>query len=330
MDIHPSGLGLEIPSDLSMIDSFPTWKDFVRDNFPWLEVGSRSKDNFAAQVSSWRLGSSALATIRSMNTEVTRTAHLASRSDAGYVKLMWQVAGAMEIEQDRRRSIIQPGHACVCDTARPYRVGLADGSQFAVLTLPYEALPGWERISQKLCGAPLADVVTARAALGALMALLRTPPGSDNEGSDNVLRAIQWMLSASLHRSASQAGTEDRNASRLNKAQQHILQHIDDPNLNPDEIAAALHMSRRALYLLFKEYKMTPARMIHDLRLERCQKALADQAQRGRSITEIAFDHGFADCATFSRLFKGQYGMSPSEWRAQSLQAYPVDPSELN
>lgn len=331
MDIQTSGLGPDIPSDLAMIDNFPTWKDFVRDNFPWLEVGSRSREHFAAQVSSYKLGSSALATIRSMNTEVTRSPQLASRSEAGYVKLMWQVSGAMEVEQDKRRSIIQPGYACVCDTARPYRVGLADGSHFAVLTLPYEALPGWERISQKLCGSPLADVVTARAALGALMALLRTPPTSDAEGSENVLRAIQWMLSASLHRSASQAGAEDRSTTRLTKAQQHILKHIDDPNLNPDEIAAALHMSRRALYLLFKEYKLTPARMIHDLRLERCHKALADPAQRTRSITEIAFDNGFADCATFSRLFKTQYGVTPTEWRSQSLRGCVIiDPTDLH
>lgn len=329
MDIVSSGLGPEMQSDLSTIKSFPIWKDFVRENFPWLEVNSHAKDDFSAQVSSYKLGTSGLATIRSMRTEVTRTSHLAERSDAGYVKMMWQVSGAMEIEQDKRRSIIQPGQSCVCDTARPYRVGLADGSQFAVLTLPYEALPGWERISQKLCGSPLADAVTSQAALGALMALLRTPPTSDAEGSENVLRAIQWMLSASLHRSANLAGSSDRSASRLSKAQQHILKNIDDPTLSPDEIASALHMSRRALYMLFKQYKMTPARMIHDLRLERCYKSLADNAQRNRSITEIAFDNGFADCATFSRLFKTQYNMTPTEWRAQSILGY-VPEIDLN
>lgn len=310
---------LERESNLAMIQGIFGWRDFVRENFPWLEVGSTAKDSFKAEVQSHRLGASALATIRSANTEVTRTSHLAERSDAGFVKVMWQVAGTMEIEQDRRRSLITPGEACICDTARPYRVALSDGSQFAVLTLPYEAIPGWTKISQRLCGAPLQDSVTARASLGALMALLRMPDQGDAEGSENVLRAIQWMLSASLHKSALIPGVVDRDASRISKAQMYVLDHLADPDLNPDDLASALHMSRRALYLLFKEYRMTPARMIHDLRLERCHKALVESIHKGQSVTEIAFENGYTDTATFSRLFKTQYGITPSECRQKAL-----------
>jgi AraC family transcriptional regulator, positive regulator of tynA and feaB len=81
------------------ISSLAQWKDYVREHFPWLEIsgGSRLK-GFGAEVNSLSLGTSALATIRSSETEVHRTRQLAERADAGYVKLMWQLSGSMEIE----------------------------------------------------------------------------------------------------------------------------------------------------------------------------------------------------------------------------------------
>jgi len=307
---------------VDQIRDFANWKNFVRDNFPWLEVNSEARSTFEAEVQALHFSASSLATIRSLSTEVTRTPHLAARSDAGYIKLMWQLAGALEVEQDQRRSLIDVGQACICDTARPYRVSLSDGCHFAVLTLPYAAIPGWERISQRLCGAPLADTTTAHAALGALMGVARAAPQTDSSGVDNVMQAVQWMLAASLHQSASHTTGTNRDMLRLGKAREHILAHIDDPNLSPDELASALHMSRRALYLLFKEYRITPSRMIHDMRLERCRDALSDARRASLSVTEIAFDNGFVDPATFSRLFKTQYGVSPTEWRRKALSEF--------
>jgi transcriptional regulator GlxA family with amidase domain len=40
-----------------------------------------------------------------------------------------------------------------------------------------------------------------------------------------------------------------------------------------------------------------------------------------RSVTEIANDAGFADCAHFSRQFKDVYGLSPSTRRLQPPRA---------
>jgi AraC-like DNA-binding protein len=51
-------------------------------------------------------------------------------------------------------------------------------------------------------------------------------------------------------------------------------------------------------------------------RLERVMSDLADGAQRGRSIAEIAYGWGFADWSTFSRAFKAAFGITPSEARA--------------
>lgn len=302
------------------ISNLTQWKDYVRNHFPWLEVrgGSRLR-GFDAEINCLSIGVSALATIRSSETEVHRTRQLAERADFGYVKLMWQLTGSMEIEQDNRRSVLVSGEACVCDTARPYRVAVMENSQFAVLTLPYGALPGWEQISQKVCGSLLQDKVTSRVALSALLTLSQTSQAVDSEGSDDALRAVQWMLTASLRRTALRESNANPSGGRFGKAQSYVLEHLGDPTLDAEELASALHMSRRSLYMLFKEYRMTPGRMIHDLRLEFCHKALSDPSQQHRSITDIAFESGFQDSASFSRLFKMQYGTSPSEFRRKAM-----------
>lgn len=300
---------------------FGPWKDFVHDNFPWLEHRDHSCGEFQAEVSAYRFGNGVLTTISAGAIEVIRTRHLAEASDAGFIKLMWQMSGELQLEQDRRQCLLLPGHAAVCDTARPYRIRLSEHAHFAVLMLPHDACPGWEHISQKLCGAQLPEDPTTRAAFGALTALTGLPDSASAGGSDTVLQAVQWMLSAALHKAAGELRAGAYQNTRLSRAQRHIIEHIGDPGLGAEGLAAALCMSRRSLYMLFKEYRLTPAKMIHDIRLEHCREVLGDSARQHRKITDIAFDHGFGDYATFSRLFKAQYGATPSEYRMKTRDA---------
>jgi AraC family transcriptional regulator, positive regulator of tynA and feaB len=306
------------PVNSERVRDFRSWMDFVHDHFPWLEHRNHSDGRFEADVSSYRVGAGALSTIRVGASEVIRTRHLAETSESGSLKLIWQMAGDMRIEQDDRSSVIEVGQATVCDTARPYRIRLSERSNFAVFMLPYSSCPGWEHISQKICGTRLAEGSTIRAALGALMGLTTLPHDPQDGDNDTVVQAVQLMLSASLHRSATERGaTAFRNA-RLSKAQRYIVEHIANPELDANNLAAALGMSRRSLYMLFREHDLTPAKMIHDIRLEKSMRVLADACQLHRKITDIAFDLGFSDYATFSRLFKAHYGITPSEYRLKA------------
>lgn len=38
-------------------------------------------------------------------------------------------------------------------------------------------------------------------------------------------------------------------------------------------------------------------------------------------MAEIAYRYGFSDQAQFSRLFKAQFGMTPSDWRRRARSA---------
>jgi len=50
-------------------------------------------------------------------------------------------------------------------------------------------------------------------------------------------------------------------------------------------------------------------------RLERCSTALRDPHQRRHNISEVAYRWGFNDLSYFNKAFRGQFGMTPGDWR---------------
>lgn len=305
------------PDNIQVVDGFQRWKDFVRENFPWLEHKNHVTGQFEARVSSCEVGSGSLSTIQVSASEVVRTRHLAEASEAGFLKLMWQISGALSVEQDGRENVVSEGEATVLDTARPYRIVISDAAKFAVLTLPYETCAGWEHISQKLCGTKLNECPATRAALGALIGVSSVPYDPADSANGTVIQAVQLMLSSALHRAASKQGVIAFEDQRLSCAQKYVAANIGDTSLDANDLASALCMSRRSLYSLFKRHGTTPTKMITNLRLDRCRQVLGDGTQIRRKITDIAFDMGFGNYATFSRLFKSKFGATPSEYRQQ-------------
>jgi len=297
------------------LNGFRDWRDFVNRHFPWLEHRNHCGSTFAASVSAFSFGDGGIATIKASASEVLRTRALAEAAESGHIKLVWQLAGTMAVEQDRRSTVIRRGQSTAIDSTRSYRCRWSDDAHFAVLTLPHGACPGWERISPKLCATALAECHSLRAAFGAVLALTDPVFGERDEVGDSVLRAVQSLITTSLHQSAGDLDKDGHGNARLRKAEQHIVARMADPALDPDDLAAALCMSRRSLYMLFKAHRLTPSKMIQNVRLQRCRQALDEPANRSRKITAIAFDHGFSDYATFSRLFKQQFGVTPSEFR---------------
>lgn len=305
------------------LHSFQALKEFVHDHFPWLELCDRSSPGFDADVTVYRVGGNLFSTVRTCECEAVRSRHLAEASQAGYIQVMWQLSSWTEGEQDGNSFRLEAGDVCVCDTARPYRIRLADRSRVAVLMLPSEAFPNWEHSGRRICGRRVAGSVATRAALGALMSLNNQPADVVASEGVPVVTAVKWMLHGTLLGDHATGTGEDPCDSLFAKARRHIVAHVSDPALGPDQIASVLCMSRRSLYLLFKAHRLTPSRLIHDIRLDLAMRALQDPGQSHQKMTHIAFDAGFADYATFSRLFKAHFGITPSAFRSAERLADP-------
>jgi transcriptional regulator GlxA family with amidase domain len=101
---------------------------------------------------------------------------------------------------------------------------------------------------------------------------------------------------------------------RVRRALLMMEQNLADP-LPITDIARRLRLSTRQLERLFQAVmEVRPAAFYRQLRL-RYARFLLDTTDR--SVTDIALEAGFADCAHFSRQFKAMHGFSPSGSRGE-------------
>lgn len=108
-------------------------------------------------------------------------------------------------------------------------------------------------------------------------------------------------------------------ASRM-LAIEYIESHLYDPELTPTTAALACGMTPRYLHLLFAAQGETAARYILRRRLEDCARALGAPTHPDRTITAIAFDHGFNSPTHFGRAFRARFGMTPRRYRDRRRQ----------
>jgi AraC family transcriptional regulator, positive regulator of tynA and feaB len=96
-----------------------------------------------------------------------------------------------------------------------------------------------------------------------------------------------------------------------------IEHHCADPDLTPDMVAAALGCSRASLYRAFFRHGAGVAEVIWATRLDRTWRMLTSSSHRGLRVSEIAARCGVLEQATFNRMFKRRYGLTPREARGE-------------
>lgn len=90
-----------------------------------------------------------------------------------------------------------------------------------------------------------------------------------------------------------------------------IHKNISDPQFNVDTLASALNMSRSSLHRKIKGVsELTPNEFILLVKLKKAAKYI----QEGYRVNEVCFIVGFNSPSYFSKAFKKQFGISPTEW----------------
>jgi transcriptional regulator GlxA family with amidase domain len=117
----------------------------------------------------------------------------------------------------------------------------------------------------------------------------------------------------------------DLNDMRLRRAVRIMNEALAAP-ICVAELAKKVNISTRQLYRLFRAvFRKSPSDYHRDLRLNRAAWLIGHTS---RSITQIAFECGFADSSHLSRIFRQVHGISPSLVRRAQHLTGPAPPGE--
>lgn len=103
----------------------------------------------------------------------------------------------------------------------------------------------------------------------------------------------------------------------MSKVMKTINNHLADPTLNVEMLAANVGMSRVHMHRKLKELTNQSARdFIRSIRLKQAANLLRE---KNLSVSEVAYATGFSNLSHFSNTFRDFYGISPSEYKEQQM-----------
>lgn len=150
-----------------------------------------------------------------------------------------------------------------------------------------------------------------------MLLLHRSLPDLRSADVPHIAAATTSLLAACLAPSRDHIAEAQRpiEVSIMNRASRTVAKHLANPQLAPDWLCRELGVSRSSLYRIFEPVGGVST-YIRRERLRKTRDALMDSSD-GRSISTIAEQWGFTDPSTYSRMFKKEFGISPSEARAE-------------
>ncbi|MFD2684889.1 helix-turn-helix domain-containing protein [Streptomyces phyllanthi] len=306
-------------ADVSVREREEAWREAVAQVFVPLDFTFSDPSTFRGEISADVLGSVAVCRVTAGPHRALRTERQIARTEEmPYYKVSMPLRGYVLVSQDGREAPLLPGDLALYDTSRPYEVSFDDTCRLLVLMFPHRELRlGYDAVSRLT-----ARRVSGRTGIGALVVplLVNLAARLDEIGgaqsarlADNVIDLLSTLyadlLTVAGHRPS------DPRRTLMAKMRCFIEDRLDDPDLDPETVAAACHISVGYLHKLFRAEGTSVSRVIRERRLEQCRRDLVAPASRDKAVSAIGAHWGFLDAAHFSRVFKATYGVSPREYR---------------
>ena len=250
--------------------------------------------------------------------EMHRTPRHVASDETPTIALSLGVGRLGEIEQDGIAIPARLSHLNLVELTRPYRSSVPRGTAGWSVKIPLDEL-----------ALPSATIRKARAGVATspvhavFLQHLRTMGRQAGRLDVGLSSALLGTATVSLARALiSSAADEDRIAREaladtlVLRVQAYVRAHLTDPQLTPQVIASAHHISVRHLYQTFGSAGLRLEQWLIALRLEGARHDLARSDGRHRTIAAVAHHWCFANTSHFTRRFRAAYEMTPREWRA--------------
>ena len=282
-----------------------------------------------AQLTTFQVGPLRMIRIVATGHRVRRdTVHSEYPTDDQF-KLVLQLEGHGEIRQNERAFGLQPGDWSLYDPRVPYSFTNHGPTTAMVVLIPRQQLKGFRvpnlHTSEARTGSVLGMSSMFGSFLKSMSEQLRTiPNGLGQPMSETVLGLLASTMTVYQESGETYVPLPGVLMARV----KHYVQiHLAEPSLNIERIAQEMRCSKRYLHRVFEDADCSLDRYIWQARLDRCRAALGSPEAKRKSISEIAFAWGFNSSAHFCRMFKSQFGLTPSDYRCRAVDAPGSEPA---
>lgn len=258
-------------------------------------------------------------------TRVVHAHSAESRGGAVAYLIHLQLRGTCVNRQASREVLLGPGDFVLCDSTLPCELLLGGDNVMLVLRIPQllleRRLPMPEAyINRHMPASRGGSIIAARFAA---LVWEQCERGISPLIAARLADSVCNLLAAAFMESGSALDGSTVTMQWKLRLRQFVDSRLDDPNLTPTQMARHFKISPRYIHKLYAREEESVSRYILRRRLEECQRALGDGAQRAKSISTVAFEWGFNSTTHFARVFRERFGRSPSEWRREALVRQP-------
>jgi len=291
------------------------WQSASDHYFGPLQAQAMGEEPFDARMKAWEAGALRMLTIDAPAHRILRD-RAASDPRHDSFKLLLQLKGVSEIRQRDANFSLQPGDWSLYDPRVPYTITSQESIRQLVVQIPRGKLGHLPVGSLHTCEAHTPELAALHQVLSsflsALAVQLQTLP--DAAGVSLSEATLGLLVQALQAQQGDAPGRMPLPEVLRVRVRQYIHSHLAESDLTVERIAQEMRCSKRYLHTLFQGEAHTLDRQIWLSRLERCKQALVGSDTSKVSISALAYRWGFNSNAHFCRLFKQEFGCTPSEF----------------
>jgi len=294
------------------------WSDALTDLCGQFDVDTLEASSLEGRINYTTVSQLKLCQIEASQHRLAHTTSRAKLSEHRFVKILFQTYGISHFEQAGRRIDIMPGDCLAYDVSCPHTIVSPSLTRHEVVIVPKELLRerGFHTAKMSPCKLSARNG-TGRIAYDFVHAAFDEATKLSPYNATGVADSLIDLLLLPLREAGTAIDRAGPEAMYI-RAQAFIREHLRDPDLCIDQIAAALGCTKRYLHMLFSDRGMTVSDYIWNARLQNCRHEL--ETQGGKTITDVAFSWGFSSSSHFSRVFRRYFGVVPSSiHKAQHL-----------
>jgi AraC-like DNA-binding protein len=310
--------------DIARVRRYAAWRDAICDFYVHVDVNATHAEDYRGFIREGRFGEVVMTDILLSEQRIRRDSQHISRLDKDCYYLQLIHRGRVNVHQRGDTHLSNAARGAIFSATEPYELECVGEVRSFYLEIPRDRFAGRFPREQ----APVSAAIDSTQGLGRIATEFCATLASEGARLDGPARAelggqlmdllALTFLSAKSDMPAAEGAIQ---RARLRSVQQWIEAHIGAHDLSLEKIASANGMSLRNLHLLFRQCEMSASEWIWNRRLQLCHQEIAKGD--GRSITSIAFAHGFNSSAHFSTLFRRRYGLSPRDLARTAEQTLP-------